>query len=259
MQNIIWPIVQNDLSYITQFWNQTGFDLWEEVQGSSFFTIAVQHRALVEGTWLASHISTSCANCVSQAPQVLCFLQSFWSSSSNSLIANFGGGRSGRDANTILGVIHTFDPEAGCDSTTFQPCSSRALASHKVTTDAFRSIYTINSGIPEGQAVAVGRYPEDSYMGGNPWYINTAAAAEQLYYAIFQWNRIGSITIDSTSLAFFKDIFPSAAVGTFASSTSTFASIVAAVKTYADGYLSVVVCFLPSLATPVRLRVALSV
>jgi glucoamylase len=27
--NIIWPIVQNDLSYVSSNWNQTGFDLWE--------------------------------------------------------------------------------------------------------------------------------------------------------------------------------------------------------------------------------------
>jgi len=47
-------------------------------------------------------------------------------------------------------------------------CSDKALASHKVVTDSFRSIYTLNSGKPEGTAVAVGRYPEDSYMGGNP-------------------------------------------------------------------------------------------
>jgi hypothetical protein len=40
-------------------------------------------------------------------------------------------------------------------------CSDRALAGHKIVTDSFRSIYTINSGIAEGTAVAVGRYPED--------------------------------------------------------------------------------------------------
>lgn len=47
---ITWHIIQNDLAYVEQYWNKTGFDLWEEVDGSSFFTIAVQHRALVEGT-----------------------------------------------------------------------------------------------------------------------------------------------------------------------------------------------------------------
>ena len=43
-------------------------------------------------------------------------------------------------------------------------CSDRALANHKVVTDSFRSIYTLNSGIAEGTAVSVGRYPEDSYQ-----------------------------------------------------------------------------------------------
>lgn len=157
-------------------------------------------------------------------------------------MANFGGGRSGKDANTVLASIHTFDPTAGCDDTTFQPCSPRALANHKVYTDSFRSVYSINSGIAQGKAVAVGRYPEDSYYNGNPWFLTTLAAAEQLYDAIYQWQKVGSITITDVSLAFFKDVYSSAAVGTYASSTSTFSSIVSAVKTYADGYISVAVC-----------------
>jgi glucoamylase len=109
-----------------------------------------------------------------------------------------------------------------------------------VYTDSFRSIYQINSGIAEGVAVSVGRYPEDVYYNGNPWFLTTLAAAEQLYDAIYQWKKIGSITITSTSLAFFKDIYPSAAVGTYASGSSTFTSIINAVKTYADGYVSIV-------------------
>jgi glucoamylase len=38
-QMVVWPIISNDLSYVGQYWNQTGFDLWEEISGSSFFTI----------------------------------------------------------------------------------------------------------------------------------------------------------------------------------------------------------------------------
>jgi glucoamylase len=103
--------------------NETGFDLWEEVDGSSFFTVAVQHRALVEGAQLASMLGQTCSNCLAQAPQVLCFLQSFWSSSSGYIYANINenNGRSAKDANTLLGSIHTFDPAAACDATTFQP------------------------------------------------------------------------------------------------------------------------------------------
>ncbi|KAJ5951513.1 Six-hairpin glycosidase [Penicillium vulpinum] len=242
--NIVWPVVRNDLSYVAQYWNQTGFDLWEEVQGSSFFTIAAQHRALVEGSTFAKQVGSSCSYCDSQAPQVLCFLQSFWTGSY--ILANFGGGRSGKDANTLLGSIQTFDPEAGCDDTTFQPCSARALANHKAVTDSFRSIYNVNSGLGAGKAVAVGRYQEDSYYNGNPWYLCTLAAAEQLYDAIYTWNRQGSLTITSVSLSFFKDLYGSAATGTYASSSDTYAAIVSAVKTYADGYVSVVEKYAPA-------------
>lgn len=43
-KDIVWPVIRNDLNYVAQYWNQTGFDLWEEVNGSSFFTTASQHR-----------------------------------------------------------------------------------------------------------------------------------------------------------------------------------------------------------------------
>lgn len=176
VKSIIWPIVQNDLSYVTQYWNQTTFDLWEEVDSSSFFTTGVQYRSLIEGSALASQLGTSCPNCASQAPLILCFFQSYWTGSY--ALANTGGGRSGKDANSVLTSIHLFDPAASCDATTFQPCSDKALANHKVVTDSFRSIYAINSGIPQGTGVAVGRYPEDTYQGGNPWYASIVDRAE---------------------------------------------------------------------------------
>lgn len=204
----------------------------------SFFTVANQHRALVEGSTFAGRVGASCSWCDSQAPQILCYMQNFWTGSY--INANTGGGRSGKDANTVLLTINTFDPEATCDDVTFQPCSPRALANHKVYTDSFRSVYSVDSGIAEGVAVSVGRYPEDSYYNGNPWFLTTTAAAEQLYDAIYQWNKIGSITITSTSLAFFKDVYSSAAVGTYASGSTAFTAIISAVKTYADGYMSIV-------------------
>jgi glucoamylase len=145
------------------------FDLWEEVSSSSFFTTAVQHKALVQGAAFATAIGqTSSASTYStQAPNVLCFLQSYWNSAQGYVTANTGGGRSGKDANTVLTSIHTFDPAAGCDAITFQPCSDKALSSLVQYVNAFRSIYAINSGIPSNQPVATGRYPEDTYYGGN--------------------------------------------------------------------------------------------
>jgi glucoamylase len=83
------------------------------------------------------------------------------------MTANTGGGRSGKDANTVLASIHTFDAAAGCDAATFQPCSDLALANLLNYVDAFRSVYAINSGIAENQGCATGRYPEDVYFNGN--------------------------------------------------------------------------------------------
>lgn len=67
----------------------------------------------------------------------------------------------------MLASIHTYDKAAGCDSTTFQPCSDKALSNLLTYVNAFRTVYAIDSGIANNVAVATGRYPEDSYQGGN--------------------------------------------------------------------------------------------
>jgi glucoamylase len=113
----------SSISVLTTTRNQSTFDLWEEVDGSSFFTTNSQHRALVEGSALAAQIGKSCPNCSSQAPQILCFLQTFWNPSGAYMVANVNenNGRTGKDANSILASIQGFDSAAACDATTFQP------------------------------------------------------------------------------------------------------------------------------------------
>ncbi|KAH6620958.1 Six-hairpin glycosidase-like protein [Chaetomium sp. MPI-SDFR-AT-0129] len=244
----VWPVIQNDLAYTAQYWNETGFDLWEEIKGSSFFAVGSAHRALVEGADLAAQLSTECRACITVAPQVLCFLQTFWNPNGGFVVSNINGGesRSGKDLDSILTSIHTFDPSVGCDANTFQPCSDKALSNHKVYVDSFRSVYGINSGIAAGKAVAVGRYSEDVYYNGNPWYLANFAAAEQLYDAIFVWKKDGSIKVTDLSLAFFKDLVPGIATGTYDSASTTFTSIINAVSAYADGFIDIASKYTPS-------------
>ncbi|PBK75115.1 glucoamylase [Armillaria solidipes] len=248
VSSTVWPIIELDLGYVVTSWNQTGFDLWEEISSSSFFTTAVQHRSLREGATLATALGDQslAAQYSTQADNVLCFLQSYWNPTSLFMTSNTGGGRSGKDANTALASIHTFDPAAGCDAVTFQPCSDKALSSLKVYVDAFRSIYSVNSGIASNVAVATGRYPEDVYMGGNPWYLTTAAVAEQLYDAIIVWKRTESIEVTSISLAFFQQFSSSVTAGVYASSTTTYSDLLAAVQTFADGFLAINAKYTPS-------------
>ncbi|KAI9573669.1 glycoside hydrolase family 15 protein [Boletus coccyginus] len=244
----LWPVIQLDLDYVANNWNQSTFDLWEELHSSSFFTTAVQHRALRQGAALAAALgqTSSASLYATQADHLLCFLQSYWSPSPGFITANTGGGRSGIDANTVLASIHTFDPNAGCDVTTFQPCSDRALSNLKTYVDSFRHIYSINFGIPANAAVATGRYQEDVYYGGNPWYLTTFAVAELLYDALVVWNHQGSLTVTSTSLGFFQQFNTSLATGTYTASSSTFTSLTNAIRNLADGFIAIAAQYTPS-------------
>ncbi|TDL18606.1 glucoamylase [Rickenella mellea] len=247
-QNTIWPIIKLDLDYVAGNWNQSTFDLWEEVSSSSFFTTAVQHASLRAGSALATTLGQTSvvSNYNTQAANLLCFLQSYWNPGGGYITANTGGGRSGKDANTVLTSIHTFDASAGCDVTTFQPCSDKALANLLVYVNSFRSVYSINSGLGTNVAAATGRYPEDSYQGGNPWYLTTLAVAEQLYDALIVWNKQGNLTVTATSQPFFSLFQSGIATGTFTSTSTTFTSLTSAIKTYADGFVNVVAQYTPS-------------
>jgi glucoamylase len=77
-------------------------------------------------------------------------------------------------------------------------------------------------------------------------YLATLAAAEQLYDAIYQWKKQGSLAITQTSLPFFQDLVSSAAPGNYSSSSSTYSSITEAVKSYADGFYTIVQQYTPS-------------
>lgn len=155
--------------------------------------------------------------------------------------------RSQINADPILAATHAFDINATCDVTALQPCSSRILATHKVWVDSFRDLYPINNNATAPEAVLVGRYLEDSYFGGNPWYITTLAAAEVLYDAAAQFTKQGSVTIDETSLPFWEDIYPSAEGGTFTDESVN--DFVTALNNYADGFLALIQEYTPANGT----------
>jgi len=244
----IWPIIQEDLEHTVRYWNRTSFDMWEETNGSSFFTLSASHRALVEGMHLARDLRVRCDGCAATAPQILCLMDSFWDLKHMHANLNAKDQRSGIDAGTILSSIYTYDSWARCTDSTFQPCSSRALLNHKTVTDSFRPLYGINTGIAQGQGVAVGRYPEDNNHGGNPWYVTTLAAAEQLYLARRQWQDLQQLRIDETSLPFFRDLLPTISIGTYhnRSDAAIFHSVLSAVQNYADSYMALVQIYMPT-------------
>ncbi|KAJ4482344.1 glycoside hydrolase family 15 protein [Lentinula aciculospora] len=238
--NDIWPTIQLDLNYVADNWNKTGFDLWEEISSSSFWTTAAQHRALRQGATLAKILGKEdlLEKYSTHADNTLCFLQSYWNPDSSYITSNTGGGRSGIDANSILASIHTFDPSAGCDAITFQPCSDKALSNLKVYVDSFRNIYGINEGFSDNEAIATGRYPEDVYMGGNPWYLTTFAVAEQLYDSLSVWDSQGLLTITPISLSFFQQFSSDVQAGEYQARTETYKKLTSKIHAFADGFVT---------------------
>lgn len=176
-------VVKADLEYISHHWNQTSFDLWEEVRGFHFFTRMVQRKALVRGAELARLMGDrGAADWYSkQAGLLKKEILKHWIPRKGYLVATLGrdGGAdykySGLDSAVVLGVL------LGSVGDGFMGVSdSRVRATVKALERKFRGIYTINkrAGIP---GVAIGRYPEDKYFGGNPWVLTTLAFAEYYY------------------------------------------------------------------------------
>lgn len=79
-----------------------------------------------------------------------------------------------------------------------------------------------------------------------PWYLTTAAVAEQLYDALNVWDAQSSLDITSTSLAFFQDFDSGVQAGSYASSSSTYSTLTKAIKDYADGFLGLNAKYTPS-------------
>jgi glucoamylase len=115
-------------------------------QGSSFFTINSQHRALVQGSILAKELDLECGPC-GQAPEVLCFLSSnFWNATGGYLTADINVSnvnRSGINTDQILGSVHAFDIEAPCDAKSKSCCMPMIFTAYP-----FAQISSLATAIP---------------------------------------------------------------------------------------------------------------
>ena len=60
------------------------------------------------------------------------------------------------------------------------------------------------------------------------------------------WDQLGGLNVTSTSLAFFQQFSSGVSAGTYASSSSTYQTLTAAVKTFADGFLAINAKYTPS-------------
>ncbi|MDE2512070.1 MAG: glycoside hydrolase family 15 protein [Elusimicrobia bacterium] len=245
---------KGDLEYVSHHWGQTSFDVWEEVKAHHFDTETAQRTALLEGAWLADQLGDDGAPgwYRAQAELLKTRMAKHWDPGKGYIVsaldqdAGLGGKDSGLDSAVILAAIHRrpVDGEiipAG-DASFFSVTDARVLATAQALKDRFKAEYAVNRR-PGEPGVAIGRYPEDSYFGGNPWPLLTAAFAQLDYMAAAEYRRRGEIQIEAADEAFFRALVPGRAnelnAGTALMGTEPlFAEVMDALRRDGDSYLS---------------------
>ena len=171
--------IKADLEFVAHHWREWNCDLWEEVKGDHFYTRMVQRKALLHGADFARRQGDPGAAdfYLQQAKQVEAEILRHWDPARGYFVATlnqFDGvaKTSQMDASVILAILHGHTEDGFLDF-----LDSRVIQTVQVIIDRNRVLYPINqrAGVP---GVAIGRYPEDSFAGHNPWFLTTAALAQ---------------------------------------------------------------------------------
>jgi glucoamylase len=257
--------IKADLEYVAHFWQQSGFDLWEEVDGMHFFTAIVQLRALREGSTLATAFGDlGAARFYHEQADTLeeTLLPKFWDEKKGHLVETLDSSRSGLDCGLLLGSLHgtpatcTTSP-SDASQCSYAPYSDEILVSLLALVQDQRARFPINTAPPsedadaavdELQGVGVGRYPEDGYDGyetipgtGNPWFLCTSSVAEVLYRTHTHLRTTGSLAVTPRGLPFWRALVPAiTGPAVFHEGSAEFAQALRRLGDVGDAFLAVV-------------------
>lgn len=248
--------IKADLEYVSHHWQDSSFDVWEEQNAHHFDTAVAQRTAMLEGAWFARQMNDpGAADWYQQQADALdAEIAKHWDPQKGYIQSAVGyvGGlntkTSDLDSAVILAAIHRqpIDDAFPSQDQTFSASDSRVLATALRLKQTFKSEYPINQN-PQQPGVAIGRYPEDSYFGGNAWVISTDGFAQLYYMAALQFLQKGQIPIDSVDLPFFQDLLSGDPAGATLTAGTTlqagqplFDKVILALKAGGDQYLECV-------------------
>lgn len=189
-------MIELDLEYVMEAWRRSdGCDIWEEVKGVHYYTVAAQQRAMRMASRLYRRLGNSdTARIYGRVSEEMAGeLRKFWNKEQGYIVATLDSNAGDRkpsnlDAQVMLAALHGSD-----DDEMFGIGSLEMLKTVKRIIRRFEHMYEINRAtsttiggrqVPMG--AAIGRYPEDLYDGtgvsrGNPWSLLTSGLAEYHY------------------------------------------------------------------------------
>ncbi len=205
-------VIKKDLEYVLHKWRDASFDLWEEIKGQNFYTRMVQRLALYEGAELAKRMNDPQAAIEyrNQAKSIEASLVNHRTTGKAYLFENLyweeglNYKHSGLDTSSLLAFLHTDDSFFSLSIT-----DSLLLATIRELEKAFYNEYEINKVQYNGDqklGVAFGRYPEDLYYNGNPWFLTTLAVAEHHLRLAKLLKSKSVIQIDDLNRDFYSDL-----------------------------------------------------
>ncbi len=206
-------VIKADLDFVGNHWQDSCFDLWEEVNGTHFYTRMQQRTALREGAALAKALKDNGASTFynEQAEKIEDDMERFWDAQNNHLktTIDWKGGANYKYSNLDIAIILGSCYGYSKDFPFYSPNHDRVLASAFSIHNAFLDLYPINSikeldGEPMGPGI--GRYSEDIYNpnGGkaNPWFLCTLAMSSLCYQAAKLYDKDKTIKINDQNIGF---------------------------------------------------------
>jgi glucoamylase len=170
-----------DLAFVARHAADPCQDLWEEVVGRHYYTDVSAWAALSDGATRAAGAGKGAlagdqaVEWRAAADRLAAELAASWDPAAGSYIARRTAVAPGStlDAANLLAVLHAGraeGPHSARDGRT-----AETLARLEAL---FARLYPLNREGPPGAAIVLGRFEDDVYYGGNPWFITTLAAAE---------------------------------------------------------------------------------
>lgn len=174
-------LLRHDLAFVRSHWDVPAFDMWEEVRGLHYHTLATSAAALAAGArWHGDGGDAGAAQVLRDvACGIVARLDGFWRDDAGFYVAHEPCADAERmlDISVVFAAIHVGDELRGRHTA----ADPRVHATLDRLAAMFAAEYAINRG--RGAGVAMGRYRGDAYFSGGAWYAATLAAAELCFRA----------------------------------------------------------------------------
>eukprot|EP00005_Dracoamoeba_jomungandri_P013781 CAMPEP_0174267976 /NCGR_PEP_ID=MMETSP0439-20130205/35697_1 /TAXON_ID=0 /ORGANISM="Stereomyxa ramosa, Strain Chinc5" /LENGTH=501 /DNA_ID=CAMNT_0015355839 /DNA_START=92 /DNA_END=1593 /DNA_ORIENTATION=- len=196
-------VIKYDLDWVAANWSQDGCDLWEEIHSDDLFwnRFTMKNALFLGANFAKSQGDTTSASRYLSAAQTI-----------NATLASHYNGFYifETDIRTRDGSVMNALNVGYSDDSYFAPTDVEVANTISSYIQLFCQIFPINkldnsNGVP---GMLLGRYDGDTYAGGNPWILTTAALAELFYRGASETVKKGALPTKE-ALAAWSTIFPS--------------------------------------------------